>query len=76
MEIIFDSPKTIVITPEVVGTFDSIDITSIIDIPDSKIVIANTKNGNSITLWQGDDYTTVGQWTDTDVINRINELYQ
>lgn len=76
MEIIFDSPKTIVITPEVVGTFDSIDITSIIDISDSKLIIATTKDGNSITLWQGEEYDAIGQWTDTDVVNRINELYQ
>jgi hypothetical protein len=28
-----------------------------------------------IDLWSGDEYDTVGQWTDTDVINRIKYLY-
>jgi hypothetical protein len=28
-----------------------------------------------ITLWEGSAYDAIGQWTDTDVTNRLNELY-
>jgi len=27
-----------------------------------------------LTLWEGEDYVNIGQWTDTDVQNRIVEL--
>lgn len=28
-----------------------------------------------LTLWEGDTYDTIGQWTDTDVDNRITEIF-
>lgn len=75
MEIVFDTPKELVVTPEVKQSFTSITVTSIIDMPIRRLVVANTTEGFQITLWDGDDYISIGQWTDTDVLNRINEIY-
>lgn len=75
MEITFDTPKEMVVTPEVKNSFTSITITSITDRPSRKLVTANALEGFSIILWKGAEYDAIGQWTDADVINRINELY-
>jgi len=29
-----------------------------------------------ITIWEGDDYDLIGQWTDDDVIKRLKEMFQ
>jgi len=76
MEITFETQKEMVVTPEVKNTFTSVTVNSIIDRPNRKIVTANFLEGFSIVLWKGEEYDVIGQWTDTDVINRINELYQ
>lgn len=36
------------------------------------ILIGNTER--MVTLWEGSDYGLAGQWTDTDVENRLNEI--
>jgi hypothetical protein len=28
-----------------------------------------------VDLWEGADYDTIGQWTDTDVTNKLLSLY-
>jgi len=76
MEITFETQKEMVVTPEVKNIFTSVTINSIIDRPSRKIVTANLLEGFSIVLWKGEEYDAIGQWTDADVINRINELYQ
>lgn len=42
------------------------------------IIVGQTEAGDNLyhtlTLWEGDAYTAAGQWTDTDVNNRIIEL--
>ena len=75
MEITFDSPKDITVVSEVKKTIDKITITELKDRPQAKIVIAATREAGVIVLWQGEAYDAIGQWTDTDVINRITELY-
>ena len=75
MEITFNTPKEVVTTKEVKNTFASITVASVTDRPSRKLVTANTLEGFTITLWEGDAYDAIGQWTDADVVNRINELY-
>jgi len=75
MEIVFDTPKQIVTTPEVKKEVSSLNIMFITDMPDRKIVHAVTSDRINITLWEGEDYDAIGQWTDADVVNRINEIY-
>ena len=71
----FDSPKVVSRRPEVVVTSDKIVIVEMIDNPKMKIVKVRTEGASGIiTLWEGAAYDAIGQWTDTDVINRINEI--
>lgn len=66
----FDSP--VQIRPGI--TVDKIIITRVIDELNRKKVIAFCHNYKVLILWEGDDYTAAGQWTDTDVINRVREI--
>lgn len=75
MKITFDSPKDITVVQEMKKTFESLTIYSLQDFPDQKLVHANTIEMGVIVLWKDAEYDAIGQWTDTDVINRINELY-
>lgn len=75
MEITFDPPKDLVVVKQQVKNIDKITIASMYDFPERKIVQANTREIGVIVLWEGAEYDAIGQWTDTDVINRINELY-
>lgn len=55
---------------------EKIQVFEMVDNPYKKSVIAICNNHPTrITLWEGNAYDTIGQWTDTDVINRILELY-
>lgn len=66
--------------PEVVFSSNSIQIDYFVDSPREKIVIAYTsrefQRPLEIVLWQGDAYDAIGQWTETDAINRIKEIYE
>jgi hypothetical protein len=54
---------------------DKIEIDHIIDYYADKKVIAFTKSVlGRITLWEGDAYDAIGQWTDQDVTDRIIEI--
>lgn len=54
----------------------SVEILYIKDDSANKKVIATAKQPiGEIILWEGAAYDAIGQWTDTDVQNRINELY-
>jgi hypothetical protein len=52
-----------------------INVNTIIEFYNLKTVMALTMDFGSINLWEGDAYDAIGQWTDTDVVNRIKELY-
>lgn len=75
MEITFASSKTIITVPQVTKTVNSIKIYQLIDQPDIKRVTAFTNEVGRVVLWDGAAYDAIGQWTDTDVVNRINEIY-
>lgn len=75
MQVLFNAPKDIVTIPEQKVTTQVLNVDLIVDFPESKKVQAQTKEIGVITLWEGAAYDAIGQWTDTDVINRINELY-
>jgi ABC-type sugar transport system ATPase subunit len=75
MEIIFDQPRNIVIVQQQASTYDRLHVIEMMDYPLQKIVKAVIMEIGEVVLWQEDDYDTIGQWTDQDVINRINELY-
>ena len=76
MEITFETPKDITIVSEIKRTTNKITILELKDRPNNKIVSAATAEVGVITLWQGEAYDAIGQWTDADVIARINEIYK
>ena len=75
MEIQLSQPKDVVVIKERKTTIDKVTVMELLDNPDKKQVIAKTKELGVVILWKDADYDAIGQWTDTDVINKINELY-
>ena len=67
--------KTVTVTPAVTKTLTSITVISELDHSVQKKVIAITKEVGQVLLWEGAAYDAIGQWTDTDVQNRLLELY-
>lgn len=75
MTITFTSPKTIITVPQATKTLSSLTIIQMVDIPSEKRVVVYIAEIGRVVLWDSAAYDAIGQWTDTDVINRINELY-
>jgi hypothetical protein len=71
----FDSPKVVSRVPESVITSDKIVIYEMIDNPAQKRVTVHTMGApGRIVLWEGAEYDAIGNWTNQDVIDRINEI--
>ncbi len=76
MEINLNSPYEAVLIERRTKTIEKITVRSIIDFPSEKRVVAQIREiGEPVVLWSGDAYDAIGQWTDTDVQNRLNEIY-
>lgn len=76
MKITFDTAKEIVVVQELKRTIEELTIDEIVDNNSRKEVKAYTKELGILVLWTGDAYDAIGQWTDTDVVNRVKELYK
>lgn len=59
-------------------TISQVEINSFVDDPNARTVVANVTievlGPRSLVLWSGDDYTSIGQWTDAQACDRIKEL--
>lgn len=75
IQVVLDNPYTIVTVPQKTATTSTITVRSMIDDPINKKVTINTEEFGSLIIWEGIEYDNAGQWTDQDVIDRINELY-
>ena len=75
MEITLNKEIEEVIIPATTKKTSKITVAYIIDSPAKKVVTACSKEIGNITLWEGAAYDAIGQWTDTDVQNRILEMY-
>lgn len=76
MNINLNNPKKIVLQEEKSKTVSSLTVNRIVDLPKQKVVRCFIEElEEPIVLWKGDAYDAIGQWTDTDVTNRLNELY-
>jgi hypothetical protein len=76
MSISLNNPLTVVIQPEKTKTISSLTISRVVDIPSQKIVRCFIEElEQPVVLWEGDAYDSIGQWTDSDVNTRLNELY-
>jgi hypothetical protein len=75
MEITINPAKDIVVVAERKKTISKLTILEITDNPNEKKVVAITKEVGRLTLWANAEYDAIGQWTDTDVEEKIHELY-
>ena len=76
MQITLANPKEIVVRPAETKTLSILTINRLVDLPQMKIVKCFIDElSDPVTLWEGADYDTIGQWKDTDVIEKINSLY-
>lgn len=76
MNINLNNPKKIVLQEEKSKTVSSLTVNRIVDLPKQKVVRCFIEElEEPIVLWKGEAYDAIGQWTDTDVTNRLNELY-
>ena len=76
MNINLNNPKKIVLQEEKSKTVSTLTVNRIVDLPKQKVVRCFIEElEEPIVLWKGDAYDAIGQWTDTDVTNRLNELY-
>lgn len=82
MKLTLDKPKPITVVPAQIITTDTVLINQVTD-TGTHVVALITPVGErlsddnrtiSIILWDGDAYKNIGQWTDTDVVNRLKEL--
>ena len=77
-EIKLEKLKSLILIEQLSIDIDRVSIDSLIDNGES--VIANISFFNSsgltksIVLWDGENYTSIGQWTDTDVNKRLLEV--
>ena len=75
MKITLSTQKEIVVVAEQVKTINEISINRMVDLPQQKKVLVFTNELGQVVLWEGTAYDAIGQWTDQDVIARLNELY-
>jgi len=74
MKIILDKEKEVVVVKELKKTITEITVNQVTDLPEQKRVEVYTNELGIVTLWEGEAYDAIGQWTDTDVINKLKSL--
>jgi uncharacterized protein (DUF2164 family) len=74
MKVTLDKEKEMVIVKEVKKKITEITVLELKDLPEVKRVEAITKELGIVLLWEGAQYDAIGQWTDTDVINKLKSL--
>lgn len=84
MNITFETPAEVTVTPAVTFTATEVKILSITDSPESETVTvriaasddADDNNVAKIVLWEGEDYATVAEfaWTLASVEQRLRAL--
>jgi hypothetical protein len=68
--------QTITIQEARTTEINTLTINRMVDLPVQKVVkVFIAELPMPVTLWEGDAYDAIGQWTDQDVIDRLNELY-
>lgn len=75
MKVVFETEKEITVVSPRTKKFTELVVNSLTDSPSEKKVNANIRGVGNVTLWSGAEYDAIGQWTDTDVINKLNQIY-
>ena len=71
----FNNPFSHVMVPQVTKTVSALTILQMIDNPVNKVVAVQTREIGRVVLWSGNQYDSIGQWTDSDVEARLHELF-
>ena len=74
MKITFETPKNVIVVKELKKSIAEITVNQVVDNPSMKKVTAETQEVGRLILWEKEAYDAIGQWTDSDVIARVNEL--
>ena len=75
MKAILSGAKTIITQPAVTKTISEINVIVMIDNPVQKTLTVSTKELGQVVVFEGQEYVNAGQWTDTDVINKLLSMY-
>jgi hypothetical protein len=75
MKVILNNPKEVIVVQERKRTITEFNIIEMYDNPNRKVIEVTTEELGRITLWKDADYDLAGQWTDTDVANKLKQLY-
>lgn len=76
MEITFNTPREFVVQEEKTKTVNSVKIIQFTDSFNKVECTISFGDGSPkyLLLWEGEAYTNIGQYTDSDIQNRILEL--
>lgn len=76
MTITLANPVNYTVTQPEIKTLTTITINRLVDLPEEKLVrVFIAELNQPLILWSDADYDAIGQWTDTDVENRLNVLF-
>ena len=76
MQINLQNPKKVVLQEEKSKTVNTLTVVRLVDLPKKKMVRCFIEElEDPIVLWEGATYDAIGQWTDTNVQERLTELY-
>lgn len=76
MEINLNSPKKVVLQEEKSKDITKLTVVRVVDLPKQKVVRCFCEElDEAVLLWEGAAYDAIGQWSDTDVVSRLTELY-
>ena len=76
MIINLSSQKDFKIVEEKIIKLNKLTVNRVVDFPSKKVAKCFIEElANPITLWEGVDYDNAGQWTDSDVEDRLLELF-
>ena len=76
MQINLQNPKKVVLQEEKSKTVNTLTVVRLVDLPKKKMVRCFIEElEDPLVLWEGAAYDAIGQWTDTNVQERLTELY-
>ena len=76
MQINLNTPKKIVIQEEKSKNIETLTVSRVVDLPKQKLVRGFLEEiDEPVVLWEGDAYDQIGQWTDSDVSDRLSEIF-
>ena len=76
MEVNFQGNKDIILVQEQKVSVNKLTINRMVDLPAQKKVVVFVKEmPKPIVLWEDAAYDAAGQWTDSDVTARLQQIY-